>query len=75
MSDDKFDALVERIMKEGEETLDAFEEGRRCGAFFAGIRSGALDMRDELSVSAAVALTETWMVGGALFDDEEPEPE
>lgn len=70
------DELVARIVSDGDDTLEAFAEGRRFGAFFAGLRSGAEDMRQPLTLSAAVALTSTWITdeGWEPCDDDDDDP-
>lgn len=72
---DPMDSLVARIMDEGETTHDAFAEGRKCGGYYAGLRSGAGDFGYPLPMSAAVRLTETWMTGDVWIECEVDEDE
>lgn len=76
---DPLDQLVERLVEDGGATMDAFTEGRRFGAFYAGLRSSSKAMQFPLTLSAGVALTEAWMVGdiwiGDDVDDDEDEAE
>lgn len=73
---DPLDQLVERLVVDGGDTMDAFTEGRKFGAFYAGLRSSSKAMQFPLTLSAGVALTETWMVGDIwIGDDMEDEDE
>lgn len=73
MSDDPLEALVQQLIEDGDCTREAYAEGRRVAAFYVGLRTAAYEFGDELSISAAVTLTETWMTGDGWPDLEDPD--
>lgn len=75
MNDDPIGEAVDRINEDSAAVTDGYIGGRRVGAFYAGLLSGAELMGRPMSVSAAVRMTETWIGDIPDWDDEDEDDE